>query len=153
MHWQQFLHFFSDNNSCIRKKIFERIPFRIVKYGEDQLWASDIIRAGYEKVYVPTAIVKHSHEYTPEQVYERSIIDADFFKYHWGYEIINKNSIDDIINNFIKHDNIAGFENFLPDQEIQNRIAIINARFAGYAEGLSKKISLFDPENTEKSKF
>jgi glycosyltransferase involved in cell wall biosynthesis len=55
--------FYSDNNSCLRKSIWELVPLPDVVYGEDQLWAREILRKGYKKAYASTAIVRHSHEY------------------------------------------------------------------------------------------
>lgn len=56
--------FFSNNNSCIRRKIWEKIPFREVEMSEDQWWAQDILEHGYVKCYEPSALVYHSHTYT-----------------------------------------------------------------------------------------
>ena len=49
--WKLSLSFYSDNNSCLRKSVWMQIPYREVKYGEDQLWARDIIDNGYSKAY------------------------------------------------------------------------------------------------------
>ena len=75
--WKGILRFYSDNNSCLRKSVWKKIPYRRVQYGEDQIWGNDVINDGYQKVYVPTAIVKHSHDYEPEDLYERSKIDGE----------------------------------------------------------------------------
>ena len=55
--------FYSDNNSCLRKSIWKTLPLPDVVYGEDQLWAREILRKGYKKAYASTAVVRHSHEY------------------------------------------------------------------------------------------
>ena len=61
--FQQFTAFFSDNNSCLRRSVWEKIPYDDVNYAEDQVWAKTILRAGYEKLYVDDARVYHSHNY------------------------------------------------------------------------------------------
>ena len=61
--WRQRLHYYSDNNSCLRRSVWKKIPYPEVDYGEDQVWADKIIAAGYQKVYVRTATVLHSHDY------------------------------------------------------------------------------------------
>ena len=61
--WQQLLHFYSDNNSCLRRSVWEKIPLPDVTFGEDQIWANQVIEAGYEKVYARAASVYHSHDY------------------------------------------------------------------------------------------
>jgi glycosyltransferase involved in cell wall biosynthesis/GT2 family glycosyltransferase len=87
--WLQMLHFFSSNNSCLRRSVWEKIPFRSTDYGEDQLWAYDVIAAGHSKVYAPTAIVFHSHNYSPEDAYQRAKIEAKYFHRHFGYEVVS----------------------------------------------------------------
>lgn len=57
------LAFFSDNNSCVRRDIFEKYPYDDVNFAEDQLWAIKMIEMGYKKIYCPFAPVYHSHNY------------------------------------------------------------------------------------------
>lgn len=85
--WRQFLHFYSDNNSAMRRSIWQDIPYPEVAYGEDQLWAKQIIEAGHTKLYAPTAAVYHSHDFTPQQAYERSRTEGQFFYTYFGYEL------------------------------------------------------------------
>ncbi len=63
--------FFSDVNSAVRKDIITKIPFRDVKYAEDQALAIDLQNAGYLKAYSPTGAVWHSNEYTAREYYHR----------------------------------------------------------------------------------
>ena len=63
--------FFSDVNSAIRKDLVNVIPFRDLRYAEDQALASDMQRAGYLKAYAPRASVWHSNEYTAKEYYHR----------------------------------------------------------------------------------
>jgi glycosyltransferase involved in cell wall biosynthesis/GT2 family glycosyltransferase len=85
--WRQLLHFYSDNNSAMRRKIWEEFPYAEVDYGEDQIWARDIIEAGFSKIYAPTAIVYHSHDYDPAETYKRAHTEGAFFYTHFGYEL------------------------------------------------------------------
>ncbi len=61
--YRQYLAFFSDNCSCLRRCVWEKIPYDDVNFAEDQFWARKILEAGYKKVYVPSAAVYHSHNY------------------------------------------------------------------------------------------
>lgn len=61
--YRQFLAFFSDNNSCLRRDIWEKYPYEDVEFAEDQKWARKIVELGYKKVYCPYAPVYHSHNY------------------------------------------------------------------------------------------
>lgn len=63
--------FFSDVNSAIRKDLIHTVPFRDVKYAEDQALADDMQQAGYFKAYAPQGSVWHSNEYSVRQFRKR----------------------------------------------------------------------------------
>lgn len=85
--WRQFLHFYSDNNSCLRRSVWEQIPYPDVEFAEDQIWADKIIAAGYAKAYAPDAVVYHSHEYRAFERLQRSFDEAKAFRDLFGYEL------------------------------------------------------------------
>ena len=84
--YRQFLAFFSDNNSCLRRNIWEKLPFDDVDYAEDQFWARKILEAGYGKVYCPKAGVYHSHNY-PLKAYGKRYYD-DFKAMYRVYGLV-----------------------------------------------------------------
>ena len=88
--WRQILHFFSDNNSCLRRSVWEQVPYPEVDYGEDQIWADRIIRLGYEKVYAPSATVFHSHDHSLEEAHTRAATEAFFFATAFNYWIYER---------------------------------------------------------------
>lgn len=47
--YRHYLAFFSDNNSCIRRDIFEKYPYEDVNFAEDQIWARKMIELGFKK--------------------------------------------------------------------------------------------------------
>jgi rhamnosyltransferase len=64
--------FFSDVNSAVRRELLiERVPFRDVRYAEDQALAEDMQNNGYIKVYAPRGEVWHSNEYTAKEYFHR----------------------------------------------------------------------------------
>ena len=71
--------FYSDNNSCLRKCIWKTLPLPDVVYGEDQLWAQEILRKGYRKAYASTAVVRHSHEYGFRETVLRANTEWHFY--------------------------------------------------------------------------
>lgn len=85
--WRQFLHFFSDNNSCLRRSVWETTPYPDVEFAEDQIWADTIIAEGYAKAYAPDAIVYHSHEYGVFERLQRSYDEANAFRQLFGYSL------------------------------------------------------------------
>jgi rhamnosyltransferase len=56
---------FSNANSAMPRQLLEQFPFADdVLIAEDQDWSRRVLLAGYEIVYEPTAVVRHSHPYT-----------------------------------------------------------------------------------------
>ena len=47
--YRQYLAFFSDNNSCLRRDVWEKYPYEDIEFAEDQKWARKIIELGYKK--------------------------------------------------------------------------------------------------------
>ncbi|MGF1526384.1 MAG: glycosyltransferase family 2 protein [Candidatus Competibacterales bacterium] len=86
--YRQFLHFFSSNNACLRRRIWEQIPLPEVDFAEDQQWAKAIIEAGYGKAYAPDAVVYHSHNLGVWESYRRAFDESRAFKRHFGYDLM-----------------------------------------------------------------
>ncbi|UOD51425.1 glycosyltransferase [Orrella daihaiensis] len=84
---RQAMHFFSDNNSALRKSIWEKIPYPDVQFGEDQFWADEILIQGFEKVYVDRALVFHSHDFDEVGEYERAKTESFYFFKYFGYRL------------------------------------------------------------------
>jgi glycosyltransferase involved in cell wall biosynthesis/GT2 family glycosyltransferase len=55
--------FLSNVNACYARACWEQIRFRDVAYAEDQAFGSDMLDAGWSKVYHPAAAVLHAHDY------------------------------------------------------------------------------------------
>ena len=115
--WQQYLAFFSDNNSCLRRSIWEKIPYDDVDFSEDQIWAKKILEKGYHKLYCPDAMVYHSHNYALKTYYQRYY---DEFKglynvYKWRmftsrnaiYKYLIRQDAKDVIYLLDKNNNIS----------------------------------------------
>jgi rhamnosyltransferase len=64
--------FFTDANGCVARAAWEEVPFRSVPYAEDRVLAIDMLRAGFAKVFLPSAAVIHSHDYSTWNWFRRS---------------------------------------------------------------------------------
>jgi rhamnosyltransferase len=53
---------FDNVSSCLRRAVWERIPFRAAPIAEDLTWGREVLLAGHRLVYAPEAAVVHSHE-------------------------------------------------------------------------------------------
>jgi rhamnosyltransferase len=84
-HFYGHLGFFTDANGCISKAAWEQVPFRGISYAEDHLLAQDMLRAGFAKVYVPTAAVIHSHDYSVADWLRRSFDESRAIREVYGW--------------------------------------------------------------------
>lgn len=85
--YRQWLHFFSNNNSCLRRSVWERLPFPDVMFAEDQTWMLAAIRAGHAKVYVPQAPVYHSHDFGVWETLQRNFDESRSFERYFEYRM------------------------------------------------------------------
>jgi rhamnosyltransferase len=85
--WRQLLHFYSDNNSCLRRSVWQRHPYPDIEFAEDQVWARTIMEAGFAKAYAPDAVVYHSHDYPPISQLRRAFDEANAFRECFGYRL------------------------------------------------------------------
>ena len=134
--WRKILHFYSDNNSCLRKDVWKELPLPCVPYGEDQMWADIIIRNSFEKIFVNEAVVKHSHDYSPAETFERSLTEAEFFASCFGYKFHPDKSLAYIgISKDLYHAFDEGNRLKCTDLEKKARFANIYAKHLGWLEG------------------
>lgn len=69
--YMQYLAFFSDNNACLRRSVWEKYPYPDIDFAEDQVWMRQMLEKGYKKVYCPFAPVYHSHNFKLSTYYQR----------------------------------------------------------------------------------
>jgi len=134
--WRQFLHFYSDNNSCLRRSVWERLPMPDIEYGEDQVWAQQFIEAGYSKVYAHSAVVIHSHDYDPEEARLRAFTEAKFFAKEFGYSIVNPDNCKSEIAARNRRDRFWAAEHEIAEHELMQRMIINEATVYGAADAL-----------------
>jgi len=77
--------FYSDVTSCLRKSVWEQIPYQPLDYAEDQAFGRDILEAGYWKVYEPRAAVYHSQNYPLLQYFRRQFDEYRGLRKSIGY--------------------------------------------------------------------
>ncbi len=136
--YRQNLHYYSDNNSCLRKSEWMNFPYHDVDYGEDQLWADWIIQTNKIKYYASNAVVSHSHDYNETEEYLRSFTEAYFFLKYFGYDLSQNRLYSEItVANFAK--NLIK-ENKLNLNLIESDIRLlkIRSKIEGYNKGVKK---------------
>ena len=64
---------FSNAFSAVRRDVVEAIPFaHDARFGEDQMWAHQVLAAGYAIAYEPAAEALHAHRYSLAGLFRRS---------------------------------------------------------------------------------
>jgi rhamnosyltransferase len=59
------LALFDNVNSCLRRSVWDEVPFGRTGFGEDLRWGKRVVEGGYKLVYEPRSAVVHSHERGP----------------------------------------------------------------------------------------
>ncbi len=77
-HARRLLYNFNDVASAFRREVWRRHPFPRTPFGEDVLMARALLEAGYVLRYDADALVEHSHEYGPDEVRARAVVDGRF---------------------------------------------------------------------------
>lgn len=105
--YRQVLHFFSNNNSCIRRNVWEKYPFPDVDFAEDQIWAKTVLEAGFGKTYAHNAVVYHSHSLTVVESGRRAFDESKALYKLFGYKMcptfsqLMKQSLKCTMNDFL----------------------------------------------------
>ena len=134
--FRRMLHFYSDNNSCMRRAAWTEMPYPEVDYGEDQLWAERNAQRGGGKIYAPNAAVYHSHDYAPDEMRSRARVEASFFAKYFGYDL----RVSDIAEEQKAH--IATLDEKrrrlgMTREDVAKAQALHHARILGWAEGVA----------------
>jgi rhamnosyltransferase len=79
--------YYSDVNSAVRRNfLLDVIPYRDVRYAEDQIFGKEVIAGGYTKAYAPRAFVRHSNDLSLRE-YGHRIFDETVGLRQLGYEL------------------------------------------------------------------
>lgn len=78
---------FDNVSSCIRRSVWEEVPFEKTGFGEDLRWGKRIIEAGYKLVYEPRSAVFHSHERGPSYDLRRYYVDGKILLELFGLRV------------------------------------------------------------------
>ncbi|GJE40203.1 D-inositol-3-phosphate glycosyltransferase [Methylobacterium persicinum] len=85
--WRMLMQFYSDNNSAIWREAWKIIPYPEIAWGEDQVWADEMLRVGFQKAYVDDAIVFHSHAFDLENHTKTATTEGQFWGQYFGFDL------------------------------------------------------------------
>lgn len=119
--------------------MWETVPYPEIEFGEDQAWAEKIIQLGYEKVYVPTAAVYHSHNHSPTEISDRSATEAYFFTTVFGYKMFDFNKpFQDQLTASCNADIRWARQNLISEEDIAQRLLENKAKLYGRVLGMER---------------
>jgi hypothetical protein len=134
--WQMLLYFYSDNNSAIAKVAWEACPYPEIDWGEDYVWSRKMMNLGWQKAYVHTAAVYHSHEFHETQTTAAAEAEGRFWKTHFGFTL-HRNPETDIAAALQRDDDFRIKEG-LPSSIMKERERFIRAQIMGRVKGAKK---------------
>lgn len=85
--WRMVANFYSDNNSAISREAWRQLPYPEVEWGEDYVWASLALKAGFQKVYIDDAVVFHSHDFSEETLLKTAVTEGEFWAREFGVRL------------------------------------------------------------------
>jgi rhamnosyltransferase len=74
-----------DVNAAYLREVMLRFPFQKIAYGEDALWAQEVLKAGYTLAYNPAARVYHYHNEDWNFTFKRSLTVMHLWYRNFGY--------------------------------------------------------------------
>lgn len=88
-HWQMLMQFYSHNNSAISRAVWKILPYPEIEWGEDQVWAWEALKLGFDKVYVDNAAVFHSHAFDYQQQFDVAQTEGQFWAERFGITLVS----------------------------------------------------------------
>lgn len=135
--WWNTLMFYSDNNSAMARAVWKEIPYPEVDWGEDQVWAFEVLKLGFQKAYVDDAVVYHSHEFTPERQFSTSATEGAFWAEEFGLNLHPDEA--GTIAAMNDRDETYAMTRGIPRDALARRLALNNATVRGRQAGYQAK--------------
>ena len=85
---QYLLAAFDNVSSCVRKAVWQELPFSETPFGEDIDWAQRALLAGHTLVYEPASRVYHSHNRSARYEFKRTYLDHQNLYATFGLETV-----------------------------------------------------------------
>ncbi|MBW4662429.1 MAG: glycosyltransferase [Drouetiella hepatica Uher 2000/2452] len=144
--WQSTLQFYSDNNSCIRRSVWDLVPYKDVTWGEDQVWSWEVMRLGFQKAYAHEAAVYHSHDYPSRKLLQVGNEEGRMFLQHFGMYIGIDGNDEKAINSILSmvRSSVAADRSTLESRETKDEQLLLRralqhlALYLGRSEGVTE---------------
>lgn len=129
--WRMILHFYSDNNSAMRRSVWRELPYPEVDWGEDQIWAWEALKLGFSKAYVDNAVVFHSHDSTRAQQIAVGVSEGRLFAKYFGYDLHPEGRDANYLEAMLHREALEASKLKLPQSDINSYIVTMRASIEG----------------------
>ena len=134
--WQMNMQFYSDNNSAISRSAWKVLPYPEIEWGEDQVWAWEMLKAGFHKAYVDDACVFHSHNFLQQQHFKVCLTEGIFFAENFGWSFYSERPSQEAqISQMNTRDLHYAVESKIPRGDLKRQMSRNKATVEGRAEG------------------
>lgn len=86
LNYRKGAHFNSDNSAAYRRNLLIEFPFPAVNYGEDQVWAEQILNQGYAIHFADDSVVQHWNDNSLHEAFSRGKLEASTWSNNMNYE-------------------------------------------------------------------
>ena len=131
--WRMLTCFYSDNNSALSRNVWKVIPYPEIAWGEDQVWADMILKAGFEKAYVHDAVVYHSHAFDDARIFKTAVTEGEFWANFFGIRLVA--DIDDALAHAKKRNMEYAKNNNIPDATLERHMKSTEITLKGRYQG------------------
>jgi rhamnosyltransferase len=83
--------------AAIRAEAFRKLPFRETDFGEDLIWGKEALEAGHKILFEPSAVVRHSHNYSFLEIFRRNFDDGFALRNIVGWMYAESRLLPDIV--------------------------------------------------------
>lgn len=140
--WRMLMHFYSDNNSALRRDIWRQLPYPEVEWGEDQIWCWNFLQLGLSKAYIDEAVVCHSHPFMKATTESVAMSEGYMFAHYFGYHLVPDGSQEDAMSiiktsSRIRADRIGATVN-----DVTEYVELQRATLRGRARGALAALSM-----------
>lgn len=135
--WRMLAYFYSDNNSAMSRSVWKEIPYPEIDWGEDYVWASLVIKAGFQKAYVDDSVVFHSHDFPTKRLFKTAMEEGAFWMKEFGVELHGDQKA--AIQAMNARDEVFARKYGIAPHLLKKRLASNETLVAGRCEGMRRQ--------------
>ncbi len=135
--WRMLMHFYSDNNSALRRDIWRELPYPEIEWGEDQVWCWNFLQLGLAKAYIDEAVVYHSHPFKRATTHSVAMSEGYMFAYYFGYHLGLYDSQEEALDRIKADSRLQADRIGAPVDDFMEYVELQRATLSGRARGAS----------------